>query len=181
MAAQVLILRRALGSAYARPAKAQLGRPPEREAARLGRPYEFEARQAAEDRLHGDRSLKACDVEPQAVVHAEAEGEVVPGVLAADVEAERVLENLRIAAGGEGRDADLTVMAAVLEAADRRPWLKHWRRALVVLMLVVTGPLLLLTALEVMRFGLGFKFMRGELDQRLPSGWTRAFLKDPSR
>ena len=51
---------------------------------------ELETGQALEDASHGDRALQARHVEAEAVVHAEAEGEVVPGVLAADVEAERV-------------------------------------------------------------------------------------------
>ena len=50
-------------------------------------------------------------------MHAEAEGEVVPGVLAADVEAERVLEHLRIAVGRERGDAD-ELAAAELDVGE---------------------------------------------------------------
>ena len=84
----------------------ELGRAAEGEAVRLGRVDELEPGQALEDGPDRDRPLQAGHVEAEAVVDAEAEREVVAAVVAADVEAERVLEDLGVAVGRERRDAD---------------------------------------------------------------------------
>jgi hypothetical protein len=84
----------------------QLGRLAEGEAGWPGSFDELEPREAVEQRAQRDRPLQPGHVEAEAMVPAEAEREVVPSVLPTHVEPERILEHLRVAAGGERADTD---------------------------------------------------------------------------